>query len=78
MSHIGRTPQAVRTFMLNKARKIRRSRSASQGRSQQRTLSEDPDMGPDDVIIDSSVPHRPLGWSACQKVEFYHGETEEP
>ncbi|XP_043216137.1 SAM and SH3 domain-containing protein 3-like isoform X2 [Amphibalanus amphitrite] len=57
MSHIGRTPQAVRTFMLNKARKIRRSRSASQGRSQQRTLSEDPDMGPDDVIIDSSVPH---------------------
>ena len=30
MGHIGRTPQAVRTYMLNKARKIRRSRSASQ------------------------------------------------
>ena len=45
MGHIGRTPQAVRTYMLNKARKIRRSRSASQVSTIQSPLVAPPRPG---------------------------------
>jgi len=54
--HISRMqPQAVRSYVLNKARKIRRSRSASHGRNHQRSDSEGRLPTVDDGLLDASM-----------------------